>query len=256
MQVKQIVVLVGSSILATFLATFLFLNWRHEKRVASLNDTWKAETKRLGEALQAKGNLTTNSELKEKIQKNLGKEVSKEIGKGNITTYAQAKGEVPESTHPLSEKPYPTNFNFTLSQNRGILPSLTTLNFNYDPLNPAVEGNWNNHKEVFQISSGEWRTEKGGLRVAIRLQREVFKGESLVGREEIPLEEAEVFFSQDKVQSYQTLPLYTLCLGSTYDPVLHRVLPAGYIERKVGRRFGVSVGFANGGYFLGGSYSF
>jgi hypothetical protein len=239
---------------------------RYQKLETALKETLSAEFKKLGNSAQTREVLVDYSELESRLKVSLGKEVMDEIQRtnGRISSLTTAVGEVKASVENLKPvegtKTSNGSFSTSLEQNRGALPSLTTLQLNYDASQPGLtglKGAWLNNSEIFTASFGSWRTEKGGLRNAVSLKRDVYNSAGVkIGSEPIEVQNADSYISSDTIQSYTTPPKYTIFLGGSLDSRTKKTAPSVYIDTKIYKNLGVTAGYVNHGYLLGGSLSF
>jgi len=243
-----------------------------DKQREALNETI-GQMKDLGNGIvQARGYIETQAELERKAREAMGNDFLKEIRatNGNIVTLATAVGELKATVVYLKEvggvKRPDGSFSTSapIQQDRAGAPPLTSIGLRYDAskstLTEALAGSrWENHKEVFKINFADWRTEHDGLRSALSLKREVYKDDNKtikLGEETINLGQVDAFYSQNEVLKLSASPKYTIFVGGSVDGQTGRTRPAFYIEKKLTRSTGVTSGYVNGGYFLGGSWSF
>ena len=247
--------------------TYYFLSKKQEKERRAFEETVTAEIKKLGNSLQAGGNIVSYQDLEKRMEASLGKKVTEEIRKTNgtlaslTTAIGEVKGQI-VGLKPQTGTFENGSFKIELEQNRLQLPPLSSINLNYDATKPGLTGltgNWKNYTEVFTMAFGEWRTSQDGVRSAVTLKRDVYKDsekKEKLGSENIELGNAESYFSTDKIYKISTPPKYMVILGSVFDLKTGKKYPSFIFDTKINRSIGISTGYINKNYLLGFSYTF
>lgn len=258
-------------IVITFVLTFYILDRKHEKERKAFEDTVSAEMKKLGNSLQARGNVLSYEDIEKKVRDSMGKEVLEEIKRthGSIeslsTAVAVVKGQIADLKPPTTPgvRLADGSFKVVLDQNRLTLPPLTMVDLNYDATKPGLTGltgKWFNNTEVFTASFGEWRTSSDGVRSAVTLKRDVYKDpdrtQKVGSTENIEVLNADSYFTADMIRKYAPPPKYTIFFGGALDSKTGKTNPSFYIEKKFTREWGITTGYVNKGYLLGTSYTF
>ncbi len=210
-----------------------------ERAAAALADT-VAPQQTIGPSTVAAGHAVTESENAAKLKTTMGAPLSR-----RVVSTAQASGFVPATASPLQfvvTLPVETGWTADAVQDRGGLPPLTTAHVAFDAV-AGLRVAWKNRLERFDVSTAEWRTDKDGLRLALRLSRTVD------GRtEEIPLEKADAHFTVSEVTRLAPIPRFGLAVGAGRD-ALGRVRPNVLFERPITRNDSFITGHVNGGVF-------
>ena len=172
----------------------------------SLNEeknTLDVNFKKLGDSYQTQGAAFASQQAgEEKAREQMGKTFESVMEQAHnqlavlYTANAQLKDEV-KNIHPINVTPDKKgDFSVKLDQVR-TGPSLTSLNLAYDPSNTDASkrllGTWDNNREDFSMSLGEWvKKDTSGYVAGIRMRRTVYRKNldgtyTAVGEEELPL---------------------------------------------------------------------
>lgn len=249
--------------------TWYFTKQHNEKIQQAIKETVTAEMIKIGASTQSKGHVVDYAEIERRLKESMGRDLLGEIKKtnGTIASLNTAVGEVKGEVKGLKETktgsvnvtPAPDgSFSSLLQQNRGSLPSLTSINLDYK--NQQLTGLWNNNTEVFTVGNTTWRTDNDGARAAVSLKRDVFtdaaKKNHLGKTEEIEIIDSNVFFPMSEIERISPIPKYTVYLGGSIDSKTGQKRIGGFITNHITKQIGITGGYINGGTMLGVSYTF
>jgi hypothetical protein len=221
------------------------------------------------------GNVGTAFELERKAREQLGRDVMAQVNATNgsvtaiFTAVAELKTTVTNFGKIIGEKRPNGSFSTIVDQDRGNdRAPLTSVSLKYDAskstLSDALSlSQWNNNKEVFNMTFGEWRTDKDGLRSSAGLKRTIYRDDKQtqkLGEEIIPVIGGEAFYSTDNLRKLTSPPKYTFITGTIHDSNTGKNGVIGILDTAVTREVGISTGYAiiggNRNYMLGVSYKF
>lgn len=250
--------------------TWYFTRQSNEQIKLAVKETVTAEMKEFGKSMQSKGVIVDYSEIERRLRESMGTPLLNEIKKSNgsisslQTTVGEVKGEVKNlkeikaGTTSLNLLPAPDgSFSTALVQNRGSLPSLTSINLDYK--NQQLMGLWHNNTEVFNVASTTWRTSNDGVRAGASIKRTVYSDTSKatkIGEETIQITDSNVFIPMSEIERISPIPRYTVFLGGSVDKNTGIKRIGGFVTTHVTRQVGITAGLVNNGAMLGLSYSF
>lgn len=235
------------------------------KALSAQVQTMDAKFKQVGDAYQAQGQIyQTDKQAMLAAQAAQGKIVVDLMQKDQVQLRAlfQANGELKAELQKLTPTPVvPSSANgafanVSLPQVR-TGPSLTSVNLSYDPGNSdpsnRLTGNWNNNREDFQSSVGEWQKKDKSYVATIRLARTVYDSAGkLVGKEEIPLTNATASFGPVAFggeQAVNPVPRLTVFGGIGKDTNQKKIVSVLGVDYRFTTTVGAGLGVAGNTLF-------
>ncbi len=255
----------GPGWLGTFLLMALAAGavwyWQGQVRqrdLAAIQSTVTAQLEKIGKATQPRGNVVSTEDLEKRIREGLGRELLAKIAKANGTaeSLVVAVGEVKGQVSKLASVPVAArddgSFDATLVQERK--PPLAQVDVAWKPGQP-LSTYWTSYTEQFKVQVGQWRTGEDGARAAISLERHVLRDGRPLGTEQIPIPEANAYFSTDMIRRQVPVPRYTFFAGSLVNRTgTHGVL---MVQKHLNRSLSLTTGWTTDHSVLVlGSYTF
>jgi len=258
----------------TFIAGALYIKdlRTQNKALTSQVQTLDEKFKQIGSAYQAQGQIyQTDKQAWEAAQAAQGKALADQMkqDQAQLRALFQANGELKAELGKVSPVVVvPTTAtgafaNVSLPQVRKG-PSLTSVTLSYDPTNSNLKGrlvgNWNNNREDFAYSVGEWQKKDKGYIATVKLSRTVYdSSDKQVGTEEIPLTNATASFGPDAFggeQALNPIPRLTVYGGVGKDTNLGKVVSVLGADYRFTTTTGVGVGVVGSTIFGSVSYRF
>lgn len=254
---------------------FYYLNNKTDKNTEAIQDSLVQQKMFQDGSIMARGNVEKQLELEKIARDKLSNEIRDQIRTehGTVVAVISALGQINASITAFGkitgEKKSDGSFLTTVAQDRGKDKApLTSVVLKYDAtksnLTEALSGSsWRNNVEEYKLTYGEWRTEKQGLRSSASLKRTIYSDDNKtqkLGEENIPLTNADAFYSIDNILNLSPLPKYTFITGTIHDFRTGKNGIIGIFDTKLTRKIGISTGvaFVNGekNIILGGSITF
>ena len=258
----------------TFIAGALYIKDLRTQKQALIAEVTTTDQKfqKIGDAYQAQGQLyQTDKQAWAAALAAQGKALTDQMAKDQAQlralyqAYGELKAEVQKAGPVVVTPTSPSGAfaNVTLPQVR-TGPTLTSVTLSYDPTNANAKnrltGNWNNNREDFNFSVGEWEKKDKGYVATAKIVRTVYDSTGkVVGTEEIPLTNATATFAPTAFggeQAVNPVPRFTVYGGFGKDTNLNRVVSVLGMDYRFTTNVGAGVGVVGNTIFGDVSYRF
>jgi hypothetical protein len=271
---NKVKIIGGAVVLLILIMQSLYIYDLRRQRAAltAQNSTMDEKFKKIGEAYQAQGQVyQTDKEAWEAAKAAQGKQIADAMAKDGAKVRALyvANGQLKAEIDRISNVPVPSSptgafSNITLAQVRVAGPSLTSVTLSYDPANPdnkqRLSGNWNNNREDYLSTVGEWQKKDKGYIATMRLTRTVYDiNGKIVGTEDIPLTNATATFgpvSFGGEQAIDPVPRFTFYGGLGKDTDQKKTVSVLGIDYRFTNKVGLGGGIVGNTVFAAVSYRF